>query len=503
MSSLQPALSSCSSLVFDELQWVNTIRRTIEDEVEDDSNIPICIFNVPKALMSSDPDSYTPQQLSLGPYHYSRLELHEMDRYKLSAAKRSQKLLQSLKFRDLVEQLMKLESKIRACYHKYLNFNGETLAWMMAIDASFLLEFLQVYALRGPKMLSEVSSGMPHFLEYSYRKSSCNAILRDIVMLENQIPLFTLRKVLEFRFLSLESADDMLYSMLMGSCKELSPFKTMVGLPVARVSEHAHLLDFLYHIIVPKVEASVNIPEEVKDHTKATRENEEPSVGSAYMKQLLIETWNLFSSLNIRFLKKLLESAPVAVILKLPWSILSNVLGFGSAKQPDAFSESQSVSSSIDQPPLVEEITIPSVTQLSKCGVRFVPSKGSISTINFDKKTELMNGIIDTEEDAKILRERGIILNHLKNDEEVANVWNGMSRSIRLTKVPFLDKAIEDVNKYHDGLFKVKVEKFLKQHVFSSWKLLTLLASILLLLITSLQAFCSVYDCARLFHIQY
>ncbi|KAL3611969.1 hypothetical protein D5086_002989 [Populus alba] len=339
MSSLQPALSSCSSLVFDELQWVNTIRRTIEDEVEDDSNIPICIFNVPKALMSSDPDSYTPQQLSLGPYHYSRLELHEMDRYKLSAAKRSQKLLQSLKFRDLVEQLMKLESKIRACYHKYLNFNGETLAWMMAIDASFLLEFLQVYALRGPKMLSEVSSGMPHFLEYSYRKSSCNAILRDIVMLENQIPLFTLRKVLEFRFLSLESADDMLYSMLMGSCKELSPFKTMVGLPVARVSEHAHLLDFLYHIIVPKVEASVNIPEEVKDHTKATRENEEPSVGSAYMKQLLIETWNLFSSLNIRFLKKLLESAPVAVILKLPWSILSNVLGFGSAKQPDAFSE--------------------------------------------------------------------------------------------------------------------------------------------------------------------
>ncbi|KAJ6949368.1 hypothetical protein NC651_003387 [Populus alba x Populus x berolinensis] len=260
------------------------------------------------------------------------------------------------------------------------------------------------------------------------------------------------------------------------------------------------------------------------------------------MKQLLIEIWNLFSSLNIRFLKKLLESAPVAVILKLPWSILSNVLGFGSAKQPDAFSESQSVCSSIDRPPLVEEITIPSVTQLSKCGVRFVPSKGSISTINFDKKTctfylptvsldvnsdvvlrnlvayeasnasgpmvftrytELMNGIIDTKEDAKILRERGIILNHLKNDEEVANMWNGMSRSIRLTKVPFLDKAIEDVNKYHDGLFKVKVEKFMKQHIFSSWKLLTLLASILLLLLACLQALCSVYDCVRLFHIHY
>ncbi|KAL3611967.1 hypothetical protein D5086_002987 [Populus alba] len=468
MSPLQSNLPCCSSFrLFDELQWVTNTRRTIEaDHLEDDSETSISIFNVPKALMSTDPDSYAPQQLSLGPYHFSRLELHDMDTYKFSAAKRSQDLLQSLKFQDLVEQLMKLESKIRACYNKYLNLNSETLAWMMAIDASFLLEFLQVYALRGPKMLSEVSSGMPHFLEYSYRKSSCNAILRDIVMLENQIPLFTLRKVLEFRSLSLESADDMLYSMLMGSCKELSPFKTLVGLPVARVLEHAHLLDLLYHIIVPKVEESVNIPEEVKDHTKATQENEERSVESTYMKQLLIEIWNLFSSLNIRFLKKLLESAPVAVILKLPWSILSNVLGLGSAKQPDAFSESQS--------PMV-----------------------------FTRYTELMNGIIDTEEDAKILRERGIILNHLKNDEEVANVWNGMSRSIRLTKVPFLDKAIEDVNKYHDGLFKVKVEKFMKQHVFSSWKLLTLLASILLLLLAGLQALCSVYDCVRLFHIQY
>jgi hypothetical protein len=99
---------------------------------------------------------------------------------------------------------------------------------------------------------------------------------------------------------------------------------------------------------VPKVEESVKIPEEVKDHTKATQENEEPSVGSTHMKQLLIEIWNLFSNLNIdpaRFLNKL---PPVAVILKLPWSSFSNVLGFGSAKQPDAFSESQSVCSSID-----------------------------------------------------------------------------------------------------------------------------------------------------------
>lgn len=60
---------------------------------------------------------------------------------------------------------------------------------------------------------------------------------------------------------------------------------------------------------------------------------------------------------------------------------------------------------------------------------------------------ELMNGIIDTEEEAKLLREKGVLVNRLKSDEEVAELWNGMSRSVRLTKVKVLDEVIEEVNK--------------------------------------------------------
>ena len=115
--------------------------------------------------------------------------------------------------------------------------------------------------------------------------------------------------------------------------------------------------------------------------------------------------------------------------------------------------------------------------------------------------TELINGIIDTEEDAKLLREKGIILNHLESDKEVASLCNGMSKSLRLTKVPSLDKVIEDVNKYYNGRMKVKVWKFMKSYVFGSWKFLTLLATMMLLLLTALQAFCSVYTCSRFFDI--
>ncbi|GMN49938.1 hypothetical protein TIFTF001_019086 [Ficus carica] len=553
MSKIQHSSSSKSNSSFDELRWVTQIRRTLEEELEDDSEIPVCIFNVPKILMASDPDSYTPQEVAIGPYHYWRPELYEMERNKLAAAKRTQKHLQNHKFQDLVQQLTKHEHRIRSCYHKYLDFSGETLAWMMAIDASFLLEFLQVYAAKEGKVLNRLSSRMSHLVDCTGRKSAHNAILRDMVMLENQIPLFVLRKMLEFRFSSLVAADDMLFSMLSGLSQELSPFK-MVDIPITTpVSDCAHLLDFLYGMITPNIESQ---PEEVIDIEEGCqgggegtdKGDKDSSFGNSNsVKQLLDTVWKILTKLNklpIHLLKRVLFSRPIKVILKLPWTILSNFPGFRMLKTPIQMffsqdkedvkpeDENENHNNNNNKPPLIEEITIPSVTDLSKSGVNFVPTTGNLSTITFDPKTvtfhlptvsldvnteavlrnlvayeasnasgplvftrytELMNGIIDTEDDVKLLRERGVILNRLKSDEEVANLWNGMSKSIRLTKVPFLDKVIEDVNRYHNGRWRVKFGKFMKLYVFGSWQLLTLLAAVLMLLLMGLQAFCSVY----------
>ncbi|KAM1717764.1 hypothetical protein ACFX11_025561 [Malus domestica] len=554
MSSLQQSFSSKSSSNFNEFQWVIQIRKTLEEELDDDSEIPVSIFNVPKTLLASDPDSYTPQEVAIGPYHYLRPELYEMERYKVAAAKRTQKNLQCLKFQNLVDQLITLEPRIRACYHKYLDFNGETLGWMMAIDASFLLEMVQVYGAKEGKILTRVSSKMSRLVDYSGRNSAHHSILRDLVMLENQIPLFVLRKMLEFRFQSLETADEMLLSMLMGLCKELSPFKMKdEDLPKIKVSECAHLLDFLYQMITPKLERRPSEIVEAEDQGEGTDEDKESKSTKSpnYVKQFLEEVWNLLSKLNkgpVRLLKNILVSGPIKVIFKLPWTILSSLPGFALLKQPVAYlfssQDKEEIKpeneSSVNKPPLVEEITIPSVSDLMESGIRFVPTKGCISSISFDPKTvtlylpatsldvnaevilrnlvtyeasnasgqlvftrytEMMNGIIDTEEDAKLLREKGIILNRLKSDEEVANLFNGMSKSIRLTKVPFLDQAIEDVNKYYNGRWKVKMAKIFKVYVVGCWPILALLAAVFLLLLMALQAFCSVYSCGRIFHI--
>lgn len=230
----------------------------------------------------------------------------------------------------------------------------------------------------------------------------------------------------------------------------------------------------------------------------------------------------------------------------MPWNIITKIPVLKMLKEPiehifmrQGKEDAKLENDNVVRPPLIEELTVPSVTLLSKSGLRFVPTDGGICSTHFDVKThtlslprvnldvntdiilrnmvayescnaagplvftrytEFMNGIVDTPDDAKFLREKGIIFNRLKSDEEVANFCNGMSRSVKLTKVPFLDKVVEDVNKYYNGRWKVKAEKCIRSYVYGSWRILTVLACIVLLCLMALQTVCSVYTCSRVIH---
>ncbi|XP_042507459.1 putative UPF0481 protein At3g02645 [Macadamia integrifolia] len=317
-SSQIATMTSNSNPSFDQLRWVIQIRRTLDEELEDDTGVPVCIFNVPKTLVASKPDCYLPQEVAIGPYHYRRPELYEMERYKVAAAKRTQKQLQNLKFENLVDQLMKHEPRIRACFHKYLDFNGETLAWMVAVDACFLLEFLYVYAIKEDKVLRlPILSTMSHLVDYSGRKSAHNALLRDIVMLENQIPLFLLRKILEVQYSSLDAADDLLHSMLMGLCKEISPLKMIESFPCSiQVSDCAHLLDSLYQIIVPTSKLQSEMTEAPEDQNAPANEDEKFE-DSSYVKKLFNERWKLPSKLKEGTIKCLSQALVVVILMYL------------------------------------------------------------------------------------------------------------------------------------------------------------------------------------------
>ncbi|KAI3759610.1 hypothetical protein L6452_07544 [Arctium lappa] len=543
----------------DQDEWVESVRKSIvEPDDEEINKIPVSIFAVPKILLATDPESYIPQQVALGPFHHWRPEVYDMQRYKLSSARRTQKQM-NVSFERIVEIMKKNdEARIRACYHKFLDMSGDALIWMMAVDMSFLLEFLRVYAMKEQgRILKKVTSGMSHLVDSSGKKLSHMAILRDLVMVENQIPLFLVKTMLEAQCKQTANeltAEQTLKSMLMGLYHELSPFQEQ-ELPDVDINDCDHLLDFLYHMTVPNnkelgiVEAEIDIENE--DIVEIEGQEEESFANNSDVRRFMDVIWTIISKSNkglIKVFKKIIFGKPVTLLMKLPWKILSSLPILKLLKEPiehmvENFRGDGSKKSEHDgndsKVPLIEEITIPSVTEMAKAGIFFSPVHGGIFDISFDeitstlslpiinldvntevylrnlvayeacvaagplvvaRYTELMNGIIDTEEDAKLLSEKGIVLNHLKSDKEVADLWNGMSKSVKLTKVAKMDKVIEDVNKRYSRTWRVKLSKFMKTYVFGSWKVLTLLAAVFMLLLTSLQSFCSVYSCARVFH---
>jgi len=113
----------------------------------------------------------------------------------------------------------------------------------------------------------------------------------------------------------------------------------------------------------------------------------------------------------------------------------------------------------------------------------------------FTRYVEIMRAIIDTPEDVKVLVQNDIIVTELK-DKVVADLFNGMSTSIKPTKVPELEEVIKEVKmKYEESQWLQKIMRY----VYSSWKILTAIAAFSFFVLTSVQTFCSVYDCASHF----
>ncbi len=124
------------------------------------------------------------------------------------------------------------------------------------------------------------------------------------------------------------------------------------------------------------------------------KSKETVSGDSTYIKKCLSEVWKLLSKINkgpVHVIKKVMLSKPALLFLKFPWTLLAKLPGISILARPIQALISQSGEKKdsekygdINKPPLVEEITIPSVIELSKSQVRFVAAKGNISTISFD-----------------------------------------------------------------------------------------------------------------------
>ncbi|KAK9748195.1 hypothetical protein RND81_02G042300 [Saponaria officinalis] len=525
----------------EEPVWIVEVRQVLEDATDEGLDRPPCVFTVPKTLKYVRPEAYEPQLLALGPYHRWRDDLYEMERLKVLTAKKVQALFPGHKFEDIIRSLAMHAPRIRARYDKHLKMSAIELAWMMAIDGLFILQFLYTFGSSPHESVLNLSPRLSVIVDSkSQQKPSYDCLVKDVMMLENQVPINVLKKILEVQCPSSEFGLNLLANMYLAMCKKNSPFKIRAEHPLdgSALKRRGHLLGFYYSLINRMWDQEVQLDQakaiEIEELDGGDGKRVEQKCGLPFCNmdhrspiKVFGDLWESISKLS--FFKK----GPfkvLGVVKDLVSNVVSNISGENSK---GASGEGEKITQ-------VEEIVIPSVSSLVKAGIELKPTDGGFFSIRFDKTTqtlhlpvvkldvnseviirnlvayealaisgplviahyaELMNGIVDTEEDARMLKERGIIQSELKNGE-IADLWNGMSKCIRLTRVEFIDKAIEGLNGDFNGLRTVKIYRMGKAYVYGSWKMLVFLATILVIALMCLQSFCSVYNCPRFFHLE-
>ncbi|KAI3704648.1 hypothetical protein L1987_74875 [Smallanthus sonchifolius] len=179
-----------------ESDWMITVREKLELAKKDDvagTWGKLCIYKVPQYLRDGEDKAYIPNIVSLGPYHHGKKRLRGMDRHKwrafhqiLKRGNQDAKL-----YLDLVKEL---EERARECYEGQITISSNEFVEMMVLDSCFVLELFRGAAEGFIKL--GYSRNDPVFA----MRGSMHSIQRDMIMLENQIPLFVLDRLLGLQF---------------------------------------------------------------------------------------------------------------------------------------------------------------------------------------------------------------------------------------------------------------------------------------------------------------
>ncbi|KAK7313706.1 hypothetical protein VNO77_38900 [Canavalia gladiata] len=218
----------------------------------------VCVCRVPKSLTWAKPEAFIPQFVGLGPYHHFGNELIMTDELKLGVAKRVLEVQDLPNDKDLfLHQLQNFLPHIQAFYHHAdVNFTYDyrTLLYILTVDGLFLLALLHNGAVLEGRyssfyVLTGKHYGMP-LVNAAGVELTLDGIMRDIFMLENQIPTHVLKQISRVNVSSkeIQQVDTDLGLTMLNFCEALCPLVCLRKLS-KDPEAYDHLLDLMYHLI--------------------------------------------------------------------------------------------------------------------------------------------------------------------------------------------------------------------------------------------------------------
>ncbi|XP_057958670.1 UPF0481 protein At3g47200-like [Malania oleifera] len=145
-----------------------------------------CIYRVPEVIRKVNGEAYTPKLVSIGPLHCYNACLQTMEEHK---SRYLEIFIQrtSVGVEGCAQVVRNCEGRARPCYAEAIKLSSDEFVEMILVDACFIIEFLLrfYFSLSTLRMhdQSDYIFGKDWFLNY---------VGDDLILLENQLPLFVL-----------------------------------------------------------------------------------------------------------------------------------------------------------------------------------------------------------------------------------------------------------------------------------------------------------------------
>ncbi|CDP21923.1 unnamed protein product, partial [Coffea canephora] len=370
-----------------ENSWIIELDHKVIHEVdiylEDERWKRLSVYRLPASIIKLNRNAYTPQVVSFGPCYHGRDNLKPMEEHKhralLHFLRRSGKPIVVC-----LEKLSMVVDDLQAAYQSLddqWRGNTEKFLQIMILDGCFMLEILRIFT----RSVEGYAESDPIFSNHGIVYVMPD-IMRDMLMIENQLPMLVLHVLVAAEGASGTQAEDYVNKLLfrLYNLDSYSRHKS--------IDKPLHVLDICHRVLLLPSDARHRRRQRLpRKRPRWVLEKTIPSATELHEAGIQIQRSKSRSLQGIRFDKGVFSvtlKVPVIVVDNITETFFLNILAF-------------------------ERLHVGAGREVT----------------NY---LAFMNNIIRDSKDISLLRSCGIIQNSLGKDEVVADLFNSLTRDITI-----------------------------------------------------------------------
>ncbi|KAJ4705221.1 hypothetical protein OWV82_022028 [Melia azedarach] len=432
-----------------------------------------CIFKVPKDLRKIKEEAYTPQVVSIGPLHYNKKELIDMEIQKIRYQREFNKRIEKETWQELVKYIKNQEQYICNCYQEMPKFGKDDFIIMILYDAIFIIElFLRSW------------EGKRDFLLDQPRLEA--AMRMDLQLLENQLPYSILERLYQIASPRVETNERGYPSFFTCSLEFFCYPQSSKTLEEATIK---HFVDLRRNAIT-RISCSEGLPSALscfEGLTSALKRKE--SRVKLTPTDLPKERTDLPASelkLQESGVKPMSTDLPASA-LKLQESGVKFTHGGGGDLLDIKFKKGRIPWLQVHNELQIPQITVDDETE------RLIRNVMALEQCHYPSQTHvcsyiaLIDDLINTKEDVNLLVEAEIISNQVGDTDRIAKMFNELCLQITVSTPSCYEDIIGDLREHYKSSWS-RAKATLKRVYFTNyWRGTGTIAATMLLLLTFIQ----------------